>query len=558
MPTHFRIPFIAAVAVLLFASCNKTNKQGKPVPKDAAIVVLVDGASFSSKLPWDEVKQNALFQEMYADSATPAFVKKALDNPDNSGIDTKADLLFFAQKDSLGGIAAFTGTVKDAEKFKLFALDLTKGGSQSENNGVNYSSKSPVCVGWNKEKFLLVYNEPGMDAKDIVRNHLPDSKYTPTPRDLLGACKNLFDLKESNSLGENEKFTALVKKTGDVHFWMNAEALNKGGMGNPALAMLNMNKLFEGNITAATVNFENGKILVDAKSYAGKELTELYKKYGGRNIDEDMIKRLPQKDIAAVFALSFKPEGIKEFLKLLGAEGYANMGLAFAGFSLDDFIKANKGDILITLSDFKKSRDTVTIDTAAGNMPITYSSQFKVKPDILFATSIGDKDAFNTLIKAGQKFGRSIPIPLSYNSNAKYFAIGNAKENVDKYVAGNSGNHFDFINKISGSSFGGYINLQYVMKAFEADVKDSSAKIAFDASVKMWDNVYIRGGQFEDGGMTHSAEINLMDKSSNSLKQLNLYLGTLSKLAKEKKEKGSWQHGQFTTDSVAVAPPPGK
>ena len=156
MQTNFRNALLTVFSVLIFASCTKTNKEGKFIPKNAAIAVLVNGASLSTKLPWDDVKQNELFKQMYADTSIPAFVKQALDNPDNSGIDTKTDLLFFAQKDTIGGIVAFTGTIKDAEKFKLFTLDVTKGGVQSERDGVNYVSKYPVCVGWNKERFVYL------------------------------------------------------------------------------------------------------------------------------------------------------------------------------------------------------------------------------------------------------------------------------------------------------------------------------------------------------------------------------------------------------------------
>lgn len=126
---------------------------------------------------------------------------------------------------------------------------------------------------------------------------------------------------------------------------------------------------------------------------------------------------------------------------------------------------------------------------------------------------------------------------LSYNLNADYFAIGNSKEKVDKYIAGGNSN-FDFMSKFSGNPFGGYINLQYIMKAMETEMtKDSSAKIAFDASMKMWDNVYMTGGKYADGGISYSMEINLVDKTSNSLKQLNLYLGKLSFLEKWRKDK---------------------
>ncbi|MGC4102252.1 DUF4836 family protein [Ferruginibacter sp.] len=532
MQTRFRIQTILAAALLLaLASCSKTNKQGRYAPKDAAIVMHIDGASLSSKLPWEEIKQNALFQEMYADTSVPAFAKKVLDNPDNSGIDTKTDLLFFAQRDSLGGIVALTGTVKDAEKFRQFWIDATEGGSENEKDGVKFISKAPVCVGWNKEKFVVISDVPelGMHRWSGAMDNAGSSLKS---RDLMKTCKDVFDLKESNSLGDDAKFTELVKKPGDLHFWMNSEALNKNNTLNPALAMLNLAELYKGAFTTAAVNFENGKISVDAKSYAGKELSALYKKYGGKDIDEDMIKRLPSKDVAAVFAMSFKPEGIKEFLKLLGVEGYANMGLAFAGFSLDDFIKANKGDIMIALTGLTQKTKTDSI----GGKEIKDET---VQPDLIFASSIADKDAFNLLIKAGEKFGKDIPssVPVAYNSNGKLFAIGNSKENIDKYFAG-SNNNYDFLSKISGKPFGAYVNVQYILKALEKNLTaDSAAKVVYEASLKTWDNVYMKGGEYEDGGITQTAEINFMDKNTNSLKQLNQYTGLVGKVALEEKKK---------------------
>ncbi|WP_462221325.1 DUF4836 family protein [Ferruginibacter sp.] len=553
MQTNFRNALLTVFSVLIFASCTKTNKEGKFIPKNAAIAVLVNGASLSTKLPWNDVKQNELFKQMYADTSIPAFVKQALDNPDNSGIDTKTDLLFFAQKDTIGGIVAFTGTIKDAEKFRLFTLDVTKGGVQSERDGVNYVSKYPVCVGWNKERFVYLADAPQMNMQNAMM-HDSNSVSPAKSRDIGAACKNIFDLKEDNSLAKNEKFTELVKKTGDIHFWMNSEELYKGTASMPAMVMVNISKLYEGSFTAATVNFENGKILMDAKSYAGKEMTDLYKKYGGKNIDEDMIKRLPSKDVAAVFAMSFKPEGIKEFLKLLGVEAYANMGLAVAGFSMDDFIKANKGDILIALTDLKHKPST---DTSA---ILNNAKTDNVEPDIIFASSIGDKEAFNFLIKAGEKLGKDVPagIPIAYNSDGKLFAIGNSKENIDKYFANKGTNNFDFLSKINGNPFGGYINLQFILKAVETNFsKDSTAKVIYDASIKMWDNVYMKGGNFEGGGITQTMEINLMDKSTNSLKQLNQYLGLLSKIKMEqdkKRKMSDMSFDEFDKDKM-VAPP---
>ena len=144
------------------------------------------------------------------------------------------------------------------------------------------------------------------------------------------------------------------------------------------------------------------------------------------------------------------------------------------------------------------------------------------------------------MIKAGEKFGKNVPaeIPVAYNSNGKYFAIGNSKENIAKYTGTNSNTSFDFLSNISGEPFGGYINLQYIMKAFESEAtKDSTAKAVYDASLKMWDNVYMKGGSYSGGGITQTMEINLIDKNTNSLKQLNQYLGTLGQLKIESDKK---------------------
>jgi Domain of unknown function (DUF4836) len=553
MQIRFKTLLIIALAVF-FTACSKTNKEGKFIPADAAIAVHINGASLSAKLPWEEVKNTELFKQLSSDTGLTSIAKQALENPDNSGIETKSDLFFFMKKDSLGGYAAFSGTVKDAEKFKLFNLDLAKNGVESEQDGVKYLSKYPVCVGWNKEKFVYISHMSGFKKNNYIHNDDSGAVYSESRRDILKTCKEVFDVKEDNSLGKNEKFTELVKKTGDVHFWMNSEELQKGGLNEAGLKMMNIDleKLYKGSITTATINFENGKIVADSKSYASKEVAELWKKYGGK-VDESILKRLPAKDVALVVAMNFKPEGIKEMVKLIGVEGYANIGLAAMGFTLDDFVKANKGDLLIAVSDFKNTADSA----AQGGMSEINMFSFPAKPDFLFATSVGDKDAFNKLVKAGERLGKNLPaqgIPqISYNTNGSYFAIGNSKENIDKFIAGANSN-FDFINKITGQSMGGYVNIQYILKAFANEAgKDSSGKAVYDASVAFWDNANMKGGDYDDGGMTSHYEINLMDKNTNSLKQLNQYLGKLGAIAKKQKEK---RDKEMEVESRTLYPPP--
>jgi hypothetical protein len=527
---------LSIAATFFLSSCSKKkNTIGRYVPANAAIVVHVNAESVTAKLPWEEIKQNDLFKAIYADTSLSSYTKAALDNPESTGIDIKKDLVYFMVKDSSGGYAAAIGTVKDAAKFKAYNAAALKNATSSEKDGVQYMVSDRTTVSWDKDKFIVLSDAPEMKqmndldkviGKDTTRVIIPKST-----RDGVSTASMLYALKEDNSLAEDEKFSELISTKGDIHFWANSEALNAGNFGAAAMGgigMANISKLYKGSFTTGTVQFENGKIDVDMKSYAGKEMTDLLKKYGGTKIDADMVKRLPAKDVALFLAMNFKPEGIKEFLKLIGMDGFANLGASQFGFSVDDFVKANKGDILLSVSD-------ITKDTAG-----------KMNAAILFAGSKGDQPSFDKLVVAGKKLG-SDALPggapnFYFNQNDKYFSIGTKKEYIDQFAAKTTDNNFAFFDKISSGPIGGYVNMQYILTSVRsAASKDSLAVAAIDASLKIWDHVLISGGEFKGGGVTQHVEINLVDKTTNSLKQLNQYAAVIGNIARQKeKDKGSW------------------
>lgn len=533
---------IAFTAVIIFSSCSKkSNTQGRYIPKTAAIVLQINTGSVTAKLPWAEVKQNELFKDMYADTAVAAYIKAALDNPENTGIDIKNDIIFFVQKDSTGGYAVIEGMVKDAAKFKQFNSDATKTSAETEKDGIHFLTNQKMTASWNKDRFAIVMDAPQMNDVNKFRNTYDSASPPPVrvKRDLAEAAAQLFSLKEDNSLAKEEKFSELLSTKADIHFWLNGEAFNTASMGMAALSMVNMSKLYEGAIVAGTANFENGKIVADIKSYAGKEMTAIWKKYSGSKVNSDMVKRIPAKDIAVLLAMNFKPEGIREFIKLAGMEGFANMGATFVGFTLDDFIKANKGDIVFAVADIKKD------------------SMGKPDANIIFSVSIGDKNSFGKLIDAGkkiggEKMGAAAGSKVFYNSNDNYFAIGNNKAGIDKYISTAGNNSFPFLDKIYNSPLGAYVNFQYILAYMKNDAtKDSLENAQYDATVKMWDNLIATGGEFSNGGVTQHVEINLVDKTTNSLKQLNNYSGIMGSIEKKKKAIGyKWDEEAMKMDSL--------
>lgn len=532
------LSIIAVFALVLFASCSKkTNKQGRYIPSDAGVVVHINGEALNAKLPWAEIKDNEAFKKMIADTSVSSFTKSLLENPENSGVNIKADLILFVVKDTTGGYTAVEGSTNDEAKFKTMLTSALKNGKETTKDGFTYFADEKTSVAYNKEKFVVTMNTPDVSNMDKANSNPMSMDTTvlitpPVKRfiDMNLVTTAVLNLKEDASLAKNEQFSELMAEKGDAHFWLNAKSFSSTTALSGIGAMANLSKLYDGSITTATVNFENGKINLDAKSYGGKEVTDLYKKYNGSNFDKTMIKNIPSKNLAGLFAFNFKPEGVKEFLKLLNMDGLVNLGAAQAGFNLDDFIKANKGDILIAVTDVRE--DSILGQTA----------------DFIFAASINNKPSFNKIIDAGKKFGGPMlggNNKYAYNVNDKYFVFTNNKTVTDTYIAGTANTSFDFMDKISGGPFGGFVNFQYIFNNMKPKVSADSLDVQlYNASAKMWDNLLISGGNFKDGGITQHWEVNLMDKNTNSLKQLNGYLGTMSVIEEKKKAKNNmaWMH----------------
>ena len=548
------IAFAGIIAMLLFASCSKkSNKEGRYIPATAGVVMHIDGELLNSKLSWDEIKQNYIFKKMIADTSVSSFAKSILENPENSGVNIKSDIIVFVVKDSLGGYSAVEGAIKDEAKFKAMLVNAIKNGKETTKDGFTFFGDENSSVAYNKEKFVVSYNTPQIAMMDKLQTYSIDDtsnvSETNATRDMATITANILNLKEDASLANNEKFSGLMAEKGDAHFWFNAQYFVSTAALSGISAMANLTKLYDGAITTGTVNFENGKINFDVKSYGGKEITELYKKYNGSDFDKSMVKNIPSQNLAGLFAFNFKPEGIKEFLKLLNMDGLANLGAGQVGFNLDEFVKANKGDILFAVTDIKK-------DSIAGEAA-----------SFIFAASINDKPSFNKIIDAGKKYGGGLVVgsteaaKYSYNVNDKYFVFTNNKTTTDTYLAGTANSSFSFLDKITGGPFGGYVNFQYILNSLKPKADADSLDIAaYDASVKIWDNLLISGGNFKDGGITQHWEVNMLDKNTNSLKQLNSYLGRMTEIQEKKTARNvaDWKVEELTepiADSTMMVVP---
>jgi Domain of unknown function (DUF4836) len=560
MKTFFRLALSFTIVAFLFSSCSKKNEEGKMIPKNAMVVVQFNSKSLKEKLTWDEIKQSDWYNMALSHflGTANSQMKKVFENPESSGIDLNSSLVFFVAKNSGGAQLVVEGTVKNADDFSLFNKSMDSSATiKKEGDLSTLVLHDEIAAAWNDKNFVYAFDASGAGSRFNPMDNGMGNQSSMAPLvdksvTLSAVCKNLFSLKSDSSLAENEKFSSLLKETGDIHTWVNSEEIMKSSSALGMLGMLKLDVFFKDNISTYTVNFDNGKIDINHKGYAGKEFTDFLKKYSGDGINTDMIKAIPSNNLFGVLAINFKPEGIKELIKLTGMDGMLNMQTDKFGFTLDDFVKANKGDVMLAVTDF--AMKNMSYPTGDSTSPATYQ-----KPDfnVLFSVEIGDKASFQKLIDAGKKLsgemGRN-DTSISFGQNDKVFAISNHQHFLNDYLAGKADNKFDFLDQLSGHPVALFIDLHKTLSVMNSkNTGNSEDKSIMDESLKLWNNIIVRGGDFKNGAINGNTEINFMDQNTNSLKQLNNYLNVIAKAEKAKRDKA--QSETNATDSLMIPPP---
>ena len=523
------------LVTFLISSCSKINSEGRHIPATVNVAVQVNLKSLSSKLPWSEIKKHSLFTNAY--NTDSAWIKNFIDSPAVSGIDTDKGIFFFVQSEKNGGYIAIEGSIKDETLFKTFCSRVAGNAEIKEVDGIQYINRFPDCIGWNNNQFIYVTDAPQMQRMDELNRRMQQDSIdisNHTPRDILSTCKNLFELDAKKSLAANDKFSALLKEEGDLHMWANTEIFYKDIKPAGVLSLINLEKFYKESITTAVVNFNNGSIKINARSYSNAALTDVFEKFAGGKVSEEMLKKIPGNDVVAAIAVNFKPEALLEIAKAINLDGIINTYSPTLGFTTNDFIKANKGDIVFGISDFKMVTDN---DPESGaTMPFT---MYKPSFNAVFAAAVADKSSFDKLSNTGAKAAsmflntEEFPVFTSYNNN--YFVLGNSKETADAFNNSPAGNNRDFISKISGSPVGGYVNLQAFIKGMSEP--DSSKRVVLNASLQLWDNILLKGGDFENASLNYTLEINMIDKNTNSLVQLNNYAATIAGVLEQQRKK---------------------
>ncbi|HYJ37591.1 MAG TPA: DUF4836 family protein [Chitinophagaceae bacterium] len=516
---------IITATLMVIAGCSSVDKKAALVPIDAAFAIHLNTNSLSSKLSWDEVKKSNWFVQI-SSRENDSFTQKILDDPGNSGMDTKGGFFVFARKEANGtGYVGFTGFIKDAAAFEAFNKKVSESketATKGDLKTILFGDKGSVS--WNADKFLYLMESnfsPGNMGNMIDSMQVYQA---PPKPDLTSVALRIFNYKKDSLLIDDDRFSALMKDDGDVHFWSNAESFSMDNPAFGALSLLRTEVYFRETVTAATLSFDKGKISVHSMTYSNKEMEEVMKKYSGDNINANYIERIPSDNVIGVLAANYKPEGLKQLLKLGGLDGLVNSFLGKYDLTLDQLVAASKGDLVLAVTDVGLRRKMVSLGGGMDSLPITSPTA-----DVILSMSVKDKAPFQKLAGVAEQLSGSGQLPpgFVFRIENDLLVAGTNPAMVDQYLKGGN-KKFPFISRITGHPMGMYLDINKLMTSFNEQVKDSGAAGIYQASVDMWKDVIMTGGEFKNGGIVQDIEVNLVDQNTNSLQQLNNYVDKLT------------------------------
>jgi predicted small lipoprotein YifL len=563
-----RLAGMLVVTAILLAACGKKGPSyTKYIPKDASYVVALDVKEMSSKLEKDSLTVENLLAVL-KDSSNPGKYSEAITiwkQFKDAGIDLESKVFFAVPSFDFnsGDISVeVVGGLKDAKKLEEFIAKMPEAPQVKKDKDFSYAEKENLIVGWNSEAVIIVAGgrTPGM------ANFNPDDNTTAAPvpgatGSSLDKLKKYFSLSKDASIMSLKEFEELVGKKADVAIFSNSTNFANSGAGMAFAAMPKVKALLEGIYSTSTINFEDGKVVMDGNTYIGKTLGDTLKKYAGPEVDMALIDPYPSNNVNGVTAFSFNPKLLSAILELSGFGGIAEIGLSQQGLSSNDITSAFKGDFAVMFSDF-----TINKVQKKGFEGEPYEAQ-EPNAKLLVAIRIGDQAAFDKLIGMGEKMqlfkkqGNRLLIP-EVGADSPKFSVG--IENGLLIVSTDEATYTAYVAKtakigisaeartaIKGNAMAMYFDVEKILQGIPVtilDPSDTHEKNILDKSKATFKTLLFTGSNFDGKKVNGKGEMTFVS-NKNSLSQL---VGYLKYVAEEMKQKDAEREASYKDEDLLI------
>ena len=522
---------IAMQQALLFA---QTNPLVKYLPDNTSMVISFNPVSLTKKIPGETFRQSAVYREMMKKDSTE--VMAFLSTPSVSGIDFSNDLL----------IAFTTGATEEQPKMSvhlfgsikneaLFAISMKKMAKKTDSvkiygtDKILYKENGSPSIAWNNSVFVINLNSgSAMTAVSVPYNDTATQEeynraVQRATEKMMKAQRNLcFELltqKQKKIFGADSRFINQMSAAGDIKIWSN-------GMQSPlagrifGLAGLNKLQTPAGGSKTSSINFENGKIVMQSNSYPDEAVTAVYKKYPTTPVNTDLSRRLPKGKLLGLISTSYNPEmamelmqksGLKEMVAEMKGKMPFDLNLITASFGNNMMLAVIKSDDISSEDSLTRSIDGIKLLLA---MPIAD----KVKFDEMRKSVHHLWDSLKNGESGGKMMKELNPF-IKYNDTLFVLSLS---PDVATAFLNNTGTEPvpDWLQSKSQYPMLININMKEIIKMVLG--KKMAGKNGQDEQklMDMFDQVIMYGGNYENESMNTTMEFKFSNQNENALKQL--------------------------------------
>lgn len=539
---NFRLRLLSALLVVavLLSGCHSTPDHARYIPKNALMVAEINTKELSKKIAWSMITNNSLWEKLRGKKNKADSIRQSefIKNMQEAGVDELNT--FYAYLNDNGGSteeACFIALVplKDAMKWESFVKKSFPAAKIKDNKKRKEARlDESIYAGWTNNLMILV-------SLQSTREFLPAEEANPEVIDneakMAAYLESAFTVSNDNSLLTDKRFATFEKHKHDLGFWVNMDkvmssyaAKNLGAMtGGISLS----NNMWRNSAFSAATNFEKGRVITDIMMYSADDFKEINKAYSNKNVDDDLVKRVPKDSLDYLFGYHLSPEGTLKTIEKMGMLGVANGFLKEQNLSVEEILSALTGDMVFSMNNYHQTKETLLFDSSDASSAF---NSYKTDMDFLFALKINKQNSFDKLLKL------AVGMQLIQPAGPGVYHLSGSGNEQSAIVVGNG--YAAFSNKATvaqGFTDGKYSRQssikvkEYVMKhpfgmffdysnwarrsagMLSATKADS---LVYMASLQTFDNIVFNGGKMEGDGIKYQMSINLISKNESSILQL--------------------------------------
>ena len=526
-----RLLIATIVLIQSFYLCAQENPLHAYLPADAKTIININLPSLASRMTWQELQQLSFFEEALKDA--PLHVQELLKDPASSGVNFQSELFIVLLPDSKNKsktTPVLYGQLADSAKFAATVKRIAPKQKINTVGKLRILADNKNVFAWTSEIFVAPMSKdkspvpPLSKSGKTVQNTKTVAAQTAQ---VIKQCQSLLT-PVANPITTDSRFIDLTKESGDIRLWINRNVekpKGKGGKKDDVFKMMNWGIMQQGNYMAGVLRFENGKAVMQFKSYMNKTLDSLYRLYPARNLNTGVFKKFPAGQPIALISFTMSPEMLNAMMKATGTEKIIDSVARKSSIKPMEIVEGLNGDITLAVIRAHEYDEKDTVTAALNGLQIFLAASVKNKSklepllNLLQKPKAPKTDSEGNEIKPSGPFGGLKP---TFQLTDSFFVASISSLAAEKFLNTTGENDLaTIVNPYAGNACLFSLDLKAIFN-FAMQMGKKKNKSGDQEAAKMFeafDRFVIYGGKYENGASLSTAELQFADKNENSLKQ---------------------------------------